>query len=278
LKPPRSEQPAGSLAPPSLGEDSTKPPSAEEPLPGTSSRLEREFEPLTPAKPASEGQGETPASDAEPVAPAPEPAPAPAAAAAAPRIIVSTQPAMLVSIQGQPAFAPVDGTKLQRVLNTPAFLLKGPSGNYYLSVYDGFMRATKLTGPWTVMPEAPRVVQEAKARALSDGEADVLAGRPDAQTGQRPTLKQTAPRIIVATQPAALVVIKGEPVYEPIEGTRLSRLVNTDARVFVHRPEDRTYVQVGERWYRAPSLKGPWETVEESGLPDGLEDAVGQRG
>jgi hypothetical protein len=209
----------------------------------------------------------------------PEPPPAPAAAATpALRIIVSTQPAMLVSIEGEPEFGAVGGTKLQRVLNTPAFLLKGPSGNYYLSVYDGFMRATKLAGPWSAMPEVPRVVQEAKAHALSDGETDVLAGRPDPQTGQRPSLKQVTPRIVVSTQPAALVVIKGEPMYQPIEGTRLSRVVNTDARIFVHRPEDRTYVQVGERWYRAPSLKGPWETVEGSGLPEGLEETVGQHG
>jgi hypothetical protein len=170
----------------------------------------------------------------------------------------------------------VEGTKLQRVMNTPAFLLKGLSGNYYLSVYDGFMRATKLSGPWTVLPEPPRVVQQAKARALVDGEADVLAGRPEAGSGQRPSLKQIVPRILVSTRPAVLVSIRGDPQYEPVEGTRLSRVVNTDARLFVHRPEDRTYLQVGERWYSAPSLDGPWEEAASAALPPGLEEAVGR--
>jgi hypothetical protein len=269
LKPPRGAEAAAALEPPSLNADAEKPGGAADPLAtDTNGDLAREFEPATTQRPAAEGRSEPPV-------PVDEPAPSGAKTAAqpaaeAPRIVVSTVPAVLVSIQGEPDYGPVDGTKLQRVLNTPAFLVKGVSGNYYLSVYDGFMRAGKLSGPWSVMPETPRVVQEAKARALGDGEADVLAGRPDPKTGQRPTLKQVPPRIIISTQPAALVLIQGEPIYEPVEGTRLSRVVNTDARILVHRPEDRTYLRVGERWYRAASLKGPWEPVDGSDLPEGL--------
>jgi hypothetical protein len=260
-----------SLEPPALDEDGldAREPPEGEPAPGHD--LQKEFD-TAPAPESSTGAPGEAASATQPPARAAETAAA--IAPDAPRIIVSTRPALLVSIDGEPEYGPVDGTKLQRVMNTPSFLLKGLSGNHYLSVYDGFMWSKKLTGPWTVLTAPPRVVQEAKARALVDGEADVLAGRPDLATGQRPTLKQVNPRILVSTRPAALVVIRGEPAYEPVEGTQLSRVVNTDARLFVHRPADRTYLELAQRWYRAPSLKGPWEQVEPGGLPPGLEEAA----
>lgn len=273
LKPPADS--GAQLKPPALGEETSDARAPSERVLDPADLLE-EFG----AAPAAEPPPRQPAGEPPPPA-AQEPSSAtqpPARAAApandAPRVIVSTRPALLVSIDGEPAYGPVEGTKLQRVLNTPAFLLKGVSGSYYLSVYDGFMSAKKLSGPWTVLATPPRVVQDAKARARVDGEADVLAGRPDAKTGQRPSLKQVTPRIVVSTRPAALVLIRGEPAYEPVAGTELSRVVNTDARLFVHRPADRNYLELARRWYRSSSLEGPWEQVEPGELPAGLEEAA----
>ncbi len=248
--------------------------------------LAKEFESI-PAAGASAAAAQTaaaepapvPAAEEAPHAAAPTPVPVPsssatAPAAAVPKVIVTNRPAVLVSIQGPPTYGPMPGSKLQRVLNTPAFLVKGASGNLYLSVYDGFMTAPKLAGPWSVMKTVPRVVQDAKARVLQEGEADLLAGNADA-TGKRPSLKQPpAPRVVVATQPTALVVTRGDPVYEPVEGTKLSRVANTDSLLYVNRPEDRTYLKVGDHWYRAKSLKGPWSAVAADALPEGLEDAI----
>jgi hypothetical protein len=278
LKPPRdtgaSER---SLAPPAL--DAELPSAREAPMEEQLAprSLAKEFEPApaaaaAAAPPATSSQGTA----ARPAVAAAQPSTLSTAPslAPAPRIVVSNSPALLVSISGKPAYGAIEGTKLQRVLNTPAFLIRGSNGKYYLSVYDGFMTASTLTGPWSVMKTPPAALVQAKARALTDGESDVLAGRPDSVTGERPTLRKGAPRIVVATQPTALVVIRGEPLYEPVDGTRLSRLSNTDARVFVNRPEDRTYVQIGERWYRAPSLKGPWEAVDPARLPEGLQEAA----
>jgi hypothetical protein len=194
---------------------------------------------------------------------------------AAPRVIVSTRPTLLVAIDGSPAYGPVTGTKLQRVLNTPAFLVKGGSGYYYLSVYDGFMRATRLNGPWNVLPQPPRVVVEAKAAALAEGEADLLAGRSDPATGRRPSLKTEVPQVIVSTRPAALIVTRGEPAYEPVDGTDVSRVTNTDARVFVYRPQDMSYLQLGTRWLRAARLEGPWQAVADGEVPQDVKAAAG---
>jgi hypothetical protein len=284
LKPPRDAGGDGrSLAPPALDEEA--PSAREAPLDDALAprSLEKEFESAPAAAAPATSRAASPSAGSASGSAAAAPAVAAAAPstlsaqspATVPRIVVSSKPALLVSISGKPAYGPIEGTQMQRVLNTPAFLVKSSNGKYYLSVYDGFMTAATLTGPWTVVKTAPAALTQAKARALTDGESDVLAGRPDPLTGQRPTLRNGAPRIVVATQPTALLVIRGEPLYEPVDGTRLSRLTNTDARVFVNRPEDRTYVQIGERWYRAPSLKGPWEAVDPARLPEGLDEAAG---
>jgi hypothetical protein len=279
--PPASSEPgAARLEAPSLPDA----PSGAEAPPATDSGqnidLAKEFEAIPAAGAAAAAEpapsaAAPPAAASAPARPAAQPAgPAAVSAPAVPKILVSNRPALLVAIQGPPTYGPVEGTKLQRVLNTPAFLVKGASGNLYLSVYDGFMTATRLAGPWTVLQSPPKVVQQAKVRAMQEGEADLLAGRPDS-AGKRLTLKQAPPpRIIVSTQPAALVVIRGDPVYEPIEGTTLSRVTNTDSRLYVNRPEDRSYLKVADRWYRAKSLKGPWEVVDPAALPEGLEEAA----
>lgn len=227
---------------------------------------------------AIEPAAELPEPVALPEAAAPQPEPSRNAPAAepgrVPRIILSTRPALLVAVDGTPELGPVEGTKLQRVLNTPAFLLKGLSGYYYLSVYDGFMRAARLDGPWNVLAAPPRVVLEAKAAALAQGEADLLAGRPDRATGRRPSLKDSVPQIIVSTRPAVLIATRGEPAYEPVDGTSVSRLANADVPVFVYRPQDRSYVQVGSRWFSAARLEGPWQAAAEGDVPDDVKTAA----
>ena len=46
-----------------------------------------------------------------------------------------------------PAYRPVSGTRLERVINTHPLLLKAPAGTHYLHVFDGWMEAPALPGP-----------------------------------------------------------------------------------------------------------------------------------
>jgi len=49
-----------------------------------------------------------------------------------------------VPLYGKPRLVNVPGTALTRIENTPAIVLKGKSGNYYVPVYDGFMQSKQL--------------------------------------------------------------------------------------------------------------------------------------
>ena len=74
-----------------------------------------------------------------------------------PNIIVSNTPALLVTVHGDAAWKPVSGTKLQRVINTRALILRnGTQPPYYLHVYDGWMKADAVDGPWQVASNPPR--------------------------------------------------------------------------------------------------------------------------
>jgi len=191
-----------------------------------------------------------------------------------PRIVIATRPAILVPLYGKPRMVGVPGTALQRIENTPAIVLKGKSGNYYIPVYDGFVQSKRLDGNWTVTKPIPKVLLTGKADALKAGQQDLFAARANPRTGRTPSLAAGAPRVLVSSQPTALVIVEGQPGYQRVAGTELSRLVNSDAVMFRNAADDRLYLQVGENWYRAPSTSGPWETVAAGELPADIPAAL----
>jgi hypothetical protein len=65
-----------------------------------------------------------------------------------PKIIFSTVPAILVSIDGQPVYQPVPDTKLERVVNTRPLLLRNHKDRLFLHVFDAWMTADSLDGTW----------------------------------------------------------------------------------------------------------------------------------
>ena len=147
-----------------------------------------------------------------------------------PKIIFSDQPAILVAIDGPPAYRPVPGTELERVINTHALLLKDRAGRFYLHVLDGYMEAPSLDGPWKIAgrPPAGAAVAE-KLAQTSPSPVDLLAGQPDPDTGKIPSLQSaTAPVIYTTTTPAELSRLTG--------GLILSRLSARISCTWLTRP------------------------------------------
>ena len=67
---------------------------------------------------------------------------------APPRIVFKQTPSVLLYIDGEPKYVPVEGTKLARVVNTRVLLLKDSKDKLYLHLLDGYMEASALSGPW----------------------------------------------------------------------------------------------------------------------------------
>ena len=119
-----------------------------------------------------------------------------------------------------------------------------------------------------------QAAEEGKAEALKAGQQDLFAARPDPRTGRTPTFELGAPRVIVSSQPTALVLVDGQPGFQSVPGTELSRLVNSESVMFRHDVDGQLYLQVGERWYRAASTNGPWRSVSDAQLPAGIAVAL----
>jgi hypothetical protein len=175
-----------------------------------------------------------------------------------PDVIVSTKPAMLVLVDGPPVFRPVPGTDLQRVINTHVLLLKGNLDQLYLHIWDGYMTASSLDGPWTVANTPPPGAATAEQQARdANPPLDLLQG--DGQGAPIPSLTNSpAPVLYARTAPAELITFQGEPNFVPVQNTHLLYAANTTANVFKLLSDQQTYVLLSGRWYHADSLNGPW--------------------
>lgn len=185
-----------------------------------------------------------------------------------PAIIFSTRPAMVVPVDGPPVYRPVPDTDLERVLNTRALILRDRSGAHFLHLFDCYLQAAGLGGPWTVARKVPADVRKAESQAVKARQVDLLAGQENPKTKQKPSLKSSpVPALYVTSVPTELIVIQGESQWVPIPGTQLLYISNTVSHVFKELTGQKTYVLISGRWFRAASFDGPWEFVPGAALP-----------
>jgi len=181
-----------------------------------------------------------------------------------PKIIFAPRPAVLVYMDGPAAWRPVAGTGLERVINTRMLLLKDEYGKYYLHLFDGYLQAVSLDGPWSIVSEPPAGAGVAEKLAV----VDLMGGWRDGTTGKTPSLQASpVPDVIIATQPTELIEFGGPADFVAIEGTDLLYVVNTSGNVFKWLTDQQTYILISGRWFRASSLNGPWQFVPGNQLP-----------
>jgi hypothetical protein len=184
---------------------------------------------------------------------------------APPTIFVSYSPAILVPIDGSPVLRHVPDTGFERVINTRALILREAGGSlYYLHVYDGWLSASAVGGPWSQAMSTPMRIDEVAHELAQNGQVDLLDGG-DAQP--KPSLANGVPTIYVSSTPAELIVFKGQPDLQPISGTSLLWATNTTADVIVDTGNNNYYALLSGRWYTALALNGPWSFVASTSRP-----------
>lgn len=183
-----------------------------------------------------------------------------------PRIIVSDKPAVLILIDGEPALRQVEGSQLLRVINTRGLILMDQgAGTYYLRLPDRWLQAPRIDGPWTVSTNPPAslapILQKVENDLGTDQVAKLSADVKDllAEGGM--------PTVYVSTKPAELIETRGAPEMAPIEGTKLLWVKNSTNQIVLDTSDQRYYVLLSGRWFRAPALQGPWEFVAADKLP-----------
>ncbi|HEY0505826.1 MAG TPA: hypothetical protein VGD42_20275, partial [Lysobacter sp.] len=182
-----------------------------------------------------------------------------------PDILFSTQPAVLVLVDGNPALKPSGVAGVQRVINSRSLLLE-QNGQYYTHLAGHWAKAASLDGPWTLAPTVDAKLTQAMQQAVSSKQVDTLDKPPQALADA--FANGGMPALYVRTRPAELITVQGDPQFAAIEGTRLSYVTNTGADVFVDAGADNAwYVLVSGRWFTAPGSKGPWQYVAPNRLP-----------
>jgi hypothetical protein len=187
-----------------------------------------------------------------------------------PQIFTSNTPAILVPIDGAPVLKQVpDDPRFSRVVNTRALILQGGfAQNYYLHVYDGWLSASSLQGPWSQSMVQPVGMDYLAQKIAKSGVVDMLDG--GAKANPKPSLANGVPTIFTSQVPAELIVFKGAPDFVPIVGTNLLWATNTTSDVYVDMDNSSYYVLVAGRWFRSAELSGPWTFVASNALPPGF--------
>ena len=184
-----------------------------------------------------------------------------------PQFIFSQSPAMLVLIDGDPVWRALPGTNLERVINTRALILRDGTGTIWVHLFDGFLTAPRITGPWSVATNVPTEAGPLAQNLADANVVDLMPGEPDETTNLLPSLAQGAPQLVVATRPTELLVTDGAPHWTSIPGTSLQYVDNTTGNVFTNLRDRQIYVLVTGRWFRASGFDGPWQYVDGRDLP-----------
>lgn len=172
-----------------------------------------------------------------------------------PPIFYSSAPAVLLITDGEPLLAPIPGTDLQYVVNTNWDLFRYRDREWYLRHASRWLKNKNLSGDWKFDNSLPKDFNK-----LPDD------GNWSAVMDAIPPMKARAdpPVVFVSDRPAELIVTDGQPQHRTVGGPGLEYVEDTESNVF--RYERQYYYLVSGRWFRAGTLRGPWEHVKE--LPE----------
>ncbi len=184
-----------------------------------------------------------------------------------PEIIYVTEPSVLIIFDGEPVFKPTDNKNLEYAINTPFTVVKYLTENqFYFYGGSTWYKTNDLTkGTWSVVPDPPgdiKKLQKELQKAASQGDTSAAPS-----SGKEGAKQQTPTRILVRTHPAELLQSSGAPSFSPISGTQLLYMTNTENNIFMAIDTQLYYVLISGRWYRAPSMSGPWSYIASDKLP-----------
>src|SRR6266404_895356 len=124
------------------------------------------------------------------------------------------------------------------------------------------LQSTYLT---LIRKHAPQV---SKTIALDHLEAEYAISEAVKKARAVP-VKNDPPLIIYSTTPALLVLVDGPPVFRPVPGLSVERVINT--RALILKLGDHVYLYASDHWYESGSVDGIWMIVTDP--PAALEPA-----
>ena len=112
-----------------------------------------------------------------------------------PRIVFSQPPPSSCRSTARRSGVLQPGTKVERVINTRAFVaLDDATGRFYVHIFDGFVEAPAIAGPWTAARSVPPAVTALEARLAQQNVIDLMTGRAIPRRSRRRRSRTACPR------------------------------------------------------------------------------------
>jgi hypothetical protein len=183
---------------------------------------------------------------------------------------VSTIPAVLIQSNGDPQPAPVPGTSLVYIRNSPDHLfLDTASHVYYLETGGNWYQspALKDSGAWEAI-SAHRLPAEFARIPSQSADAEVLTNVPGTAAAKEAGRDRNVPFVQEVDRDLTTSVdYDGTPLFKPIEGAPLQYATNTCAIVLWQ--GNYFYTLDDGVWFLADVATGPWRVA--SRRPVGLD-------
>jgi hypothetical protein len=175
-----------------------------------------------------------------------------------PEIVVSTVPAELIFIDGEPNYTPMSDADLLYVNNTDSDVVYDiGEQQIYVLLSGRWFKSRAAEGPWTHVPndqlpaafnDIPKDSENGHMRASVAGTEEAREAVLDAEIPQTAEVKRDA---------TTTVEYDGKPQFEDVESTEVQYAVNTEKQVFKYK---KTYYCCDEAvWYESSSATGPWK-------------------
>lgn len=188
-----------------------------------------------------------------------------------PLIFVSTGPALLLSVDSEPVFVPVDEGDLQFVINTNWDVLRaGENEPLYFCSEGSWLTAANFETTWDWARALP---QQFGTIPDSPNWTNVHECLPD-DLASLDVPAHGAPTVFYATEAAEMLLLDGEAEWQPIGDAGLSYATNTRQELF--QADGQVYFLASGRWFQAADLAGPWSMTTE--LPSSFQDIPPESG
>ncbi len=181
-----------------------------------------------------------------------------------PKILFTTKPSILVTIDSMPVLKTDDKLKMKKVINTAFLIVQNPGDQkYYLYGGKYWYQSSKITEGWKYIKTLPKEIQ-ALDQQIKKSEP---AGSKTDSTGKA---EQPPASVLISTVPAELIQTKGDPNFSTIAGADLLYVSNSEDDIFKNLTDNQYYILLSGRWYSSLSLQGPWAFVDPAKLPSGF--------
>jgi hypothetical protein len=182
-----------------------------------------------------------------------------------PKIIYTEKPAELIVTSGSPKLEEIaDADGLNQVSNTESPLFKLDRTWYFLVAGRWFTTTNLDKGPWQYTPELPAAFSMIPEDSAMASVRASVPGTVEAKMAALEALLPTTQQVDRDAQPPVEITYAGDPQFEAIPATELSRAVNSGFDILQLGNE--YYLCYSAIWYQSDSPVGPW-TVAAS-VPD----------